>query len=252
MTGPRRIVSLCPSLTETLAEIGAGERLVGATRYCVRPREVVRGLPKVGGTKTLDFEKIRELAPDLVFANAEENREQDIETLRKSYPLHVSLPRRVQDVAPSVREIGRLVEASDRAGALADEIEILAAGLRAEPARPFRYAYVIWKDPWMTVTEDTYVSDLLRYAGGENVFRAGGKRYPEFTPEEILALEPDVLIFPSEPFPFSERHRPALEAAFGRRRPIEFVDGDDCCWHGARTRQGLELMRSLRGRWGNA
>jgi iron complex transport system substrate-binding protein len=252
MTAPRRIVSLCPSLTETLAEIGAGERLVGATRYCVRPREVVRSLPKVGGTKTIDFEKIRELDPDLVLANAEENRVEDIETLRKNYPLHVSLPRGVEDVPPVVREIGRLVGAPDRAGELAAEIENLAAGLRAGPARPFRYAYVIWKDPWMTVSDDTYVSDLLRYAGGENVFRGGERRYPEFTPEEILALDPDVLIFPSEPFPFSERHRPAIEGAFGRRRPVEFVDGDDCCWHGARTRQGLALMKSLRGRWGSA
>jgi hypothetical protein len=101
----------------------------------------------------------------------------------------------------------------------------------------------------MTVSGDTYVSDLFRYAGGVNVFSGESGRYPEITPARVRAAAPDVLVFPSEPFPFSEGHRPAIEAAFGRSTPIEFVDGDDCCWHGARTRQGLALMRDFARRF---
>lgn len=249
---PQRIVSLCPSITETLVEIGAGPRLVGVTRYCVRPREAVRRLPKVGGTKSVDLAAIEALAPDLIFANAEENRPEDLAALGRSYRLHVSVPRKVSEVAPVVRDLGVEAGEPERAAALAGEIERMRERLETPPARTFRFACFIWKDPWMAVSGDTYVSDLLRLAGGENVFAESDRRYPEVLPAEVLAREPDVLIFPSEPYPFGDRHRPILESVFGRHRPMELLEGDDCCWHGARTRNGLALMDALRGRWGAA
>jgi ABC-type Fe3+-hydroxamate transport system substrate-binding protein len=238
-----RIVSLCPSITETLAEIGAGGELVGVTRYCTRPRELVAGIPKVGGTKELDLEKIRALRPGLVFANAEENREEDVRLLQSEFRVHLSFPRKVADVPPMIREFGLETGRAGEASRLAAEIE---AAVREPGAATFRYAYVIWRDPWMAVSDDTYVSDLFRYAGGQNVFTGEDRRYPVFTPARLQAASPDVLFFPSEPYPFGQRHRPAIESAFGKAHPIEFVDGDDCCWHGARTRQGLALMGELR------
>jgi ABC-type Fe3+-hydroxamate transport system substrate-binding protein len=248
MAEARRIVSLCPSISETLAEIGAGRRLVGVTRYCIRPPSL-KELPKVGGTKALDFSAIEALAPDIIFANAEENRRQDIEALDRKFRLHVSLPNTVAAVPPLVRELGREAGEPERASELAEEIGELCAGLEGKPApTPFRYAYFIWRNPWMTISGDTYVSDLLRFAGGVNVFCAAKDRYPKVTPEAVLAAQPDVLLFSSEPYPFSDRHRSDLEAAFPGCA-IAFVDGDDCCWHGARTRQGLKLMSELRGRF---
>jgi ABC-type Fe3+-hydroxamate transport system substrate-binding protein len=238
-----RVVSLCPSLTETLVELGVVP--VGVTRYCNRPRDVLRRVSKVGGTKNPDLDRIRILAPDLVVANAEENRAEDIDTLRREFAVDVSMPRTVAEVPSAVRALGRAVGRPAEGERLAREIE------QAVPALPpsgFRYAYFIWKDPWMTVSDDTYVADLFRYAGGVNVFGTASVRYPEITPAHIAAALPDVLFFPSEPFPFSEGHRPELEAAFGRKTPIEFIDGDDCCWHGARTRQGLALMREVSAR----
>jgi iron complex transport system substrate-binding protein len=239
-----RVVSLCPSLSETLVELGIVP--VGVTRYCNRPRDVLRKVSKVGGTKNPDLERIRILAPDLVVANAEENRAEDIAELRGEFAVDVSLPRTVAEVPAAVRALGRSVGRPEEADRLAREIE---DAVPDPPTPGFRYAYFIWKDPWMTVSGDTYVSDLLRYAGGVNVFAAEGLRYPEVVSARVRAERPDVLFFPSEPYPFSERHRPLLEAEFGRDIPLEFVDGDDSCWHGARTRQGLALMREIAGRY---
>jgi len=244
-----RLVSLCPSITETLAEIGLGDRLVGVTRYCTRPRELVRSLKKLGGTKSVDLGATRELSPDLIFANAEENTPEDIEELSRRFAVHVSIPRTVAEVPALVHGFADAAGARGAGDALARQIESQRLRAEADSGSRFRFAYFIWKDPWMTVAGDTYVSDLFRYAGGVNVFADSPVRYPEVSPASVLAGDPDVLFFASEPFPFSERHLPAIGAAFGKSRPIELVDGDDCCWHGARTRQGLELMRKIRARF---
>ncbi len=237
--------------------MGLADRLVGVTRYCTRPPEVVATIPKVGGTKDVDVGKIDGLAPDVILANSEENRPEDIEALSRRHRVHVSQPRRVRDVPALVRGIAEAAGAPGAGDALAAEIE--REGARPMPDEAFRYAYFIWKDPWMTVSGDTYVSDLFLSAGGANVFAGGANvfagesdRYPEVSPAQVLAAEPDVLFFSSEPYPFEERHRPAIEAAFGSSRPIELVDGDDCCWHGARTRQGLKLMGELGRRFGKS
>ena len=235
-----RVVSLCPSLTETLVELGVTP--VGVTRYCQRPREALRKVPRIGGTKNPDLDRIRILEPDLVVANAEENRPEDLAALRGEVPVHVSMPRTVAEVPAMVRDLGRAVGKPREAERLAGEIQ---AAIPDPPSATFKFVYFIWKAPWMTISGDTYVSDLFRYGGGVNAFAEAAARYPEVTPAAVAAARPDVLFFPSEPFPFSEGHRPEIEAAFGRGTPIEFVDGDDCCWHGARTRHGLSLMRSL-------
>jgi len=241
-----RVVSLCPSISETLVALGVVP--VGVTRYCLRPRDVLRNVPKIGGTKNPDLERIRALGPDLVLANAEENRREDVEALERDFHVGVSFPRAVTDVPGSIREVGRAVGREGPAEALAREIE---AAIPAVPPPAFRYAYFIWKGPWMVAAGDTYVSDLFRYAGGVNAFADSRDRYPSVTPPAVAAASPDVLFFPSEPFPFSEGHRPEIEAAFSRSVPIAMIDGDDCCWHGARTRQGLALMAELRSRFGD-
>jgi iron complex transport system substrate-binding protein len=248
---PRRIVSLCPSITETLVAIGGLKRLVAATRYCTRPRGLLWGLPRVGGTKNPDLARILALKPDLVFANEEENRRQDVEALEAAgIAVDVTLPKTVAQVPEDIRRWGtRLAEGSvAEAQALASRIEQKLAALESEKAPTvFLYAYWIWKDPWMTVSDDTYVADLLRLAGGVNVYGREADRYPATTPEESLARGADVHIFPSEPYPFrKEKHEQLTEELFGAGRQRLFVEGDDYCWHGARTLQGLEAMRNLR------
>jgi ABC-type Fe3+-hydroxamate transport system substrate-binding protein len=250
---PRRVVSLCPSITETLVEIGARDALVAATRYCTRPKGVLRGLSRIGGTKDPDVARILELAPDLVFVNEEENRRQDVEAIRAAgVPVDVSFPRRVGDVPADVRRWGNLLggAAAAEADRLAARLEAELAALRETPARAVRYIYWIWKEPWMTVSDDTYVADLLRLAGGENAYGTDTARYPVTTPEEARRRRPDAHLFPDEPYAFREgRHAAEMARTFGRGPRLVFLAGDDCCWHGFRTLAGLETMRALRERW---
>ena len=250
---PLRVVSLCPSITETLVAIGGFKRLVGATRYCVRPKGMLWGLPRIGGTKNPDIGRILALKPDLVFANEEENRIEDVRALEEAgIDVDVTFSKTVSEVPSAIRQWGgRLAEGAEgEAEALASRIEREHSSLLAEPpAPPFLYAYWIWKDPWMTISDDTYVADLLRLAGGVNVFGREADRYPTSTPVEALARGADVHFFPSEPFPFGpEKHEALTIRLFGQERVRLFVEGDDYCWHGVRTLDGLGAMRELKKR----
>ena len=243
-----RVVSLCPSITETIVAIGGLKALAGVTRYCTRPSGMLWGLPRVGGTKSPDIARILDLKPDLVFANAEENRREDVEALREAgIEVDVTLPRTVAEVPEAIRQWGRRLGTSDEAESLAARIEAESRALEGKRlAGSFRYAYWIWKDPWMTVSNDTYVADLIRLAGGENVYGSEAVRYPTTHPSEALARTPQVHIFPSEPYPFTEEKHGALaERLFGSHTRRTFVDGDNYCWHGVRTLEGLKAVQSL-------
>jgi ABC-type Fe3+-hydroxamate transport system substrate-binding protein len=246
--GAKRVVSLCPSITETIVAIGGLKLLAGVTRYCTRPRGMLWGLPRVGGTKSPDIARILDLSPDLVFANAEENRREDVEALRAAgIEVDVTLPKTVAEVPGAIRGWGRKLGTSEEADALAERVEQARRDLEArKPAATFRYAYWIWKDPWMTVSNDTYVADLLRLGGGENVYAREAVRYPTVTPADAMARNADMHIFPSEPYPFSEeKHGPVVERVFGTAARRVFVDGDDFCWHGVRTLDGLKAVAEL-------
>jgi ABC-type Fe3+-hydroxamate transport system substrate-binding protein len=249
MTPPGRVVSLCPSITETLVAIGGLSRLVAATRFCVRPQGLLWGLPRVGGTKNPDVARILDLAPDLVFANEEENRREDVEALRAAgIEVDVSFPKTVSEVAPAIRSWGRRLGQVEEGDALAARVEAEVAAMESQPSPgSFRYAYWIWRNPWMTVSDDTYVADLLRLAGGVNVFGGEASRYPEASPEESLERGALVHFFPSEPYPFrAEKHAEEVVRIFGEKSRRLFVEGDDLCWHGFRTLHGLAAARRLR------
>ena len=246
--GAKRVVSLCPSITETIVAIGGLKLLAGVTRYCTRPKGMLWGVPRVGGTKSPDVARILDLTPDLVFANAEENRREDIEALRaEGIEVDVTLPKTVAEVPGAIRRWGLLLGTSEEAEVLAGRVEAAWKELEArKPAAAFRYAYWIWKDPWMTVSDDTYVADLIRLAGGQNVYGSEAVRYPTATPADAIARRTDIHIFPSEPYPFSEeKHAAVVERAFGGLSRRVFVDGDDFCWHGVRSLEGMKAIRIL-------
>lgn len=243
-----RIVSLCPSLTELVFELGCGEQLVGRTRFCVRPTGAVDVVERVGGTKNPRIERILALAPDLVLMNEEENRVEDADALRSAgLHCHTSMPRGVADTAATVRSIGMTLGREEAAEQIARDIETRHARVRAATAglAPVPFAYLIWRGPYMVAGGDTYVSALLCDAGGSNVF-AGGERYPSATAEELRLADPSLVLLSSEPFPFAARHREELAAETGM--PItrfRLVDGELLSWHGPRTAEGLEYAQDM-------
>jgi ABC-type Fe3+-hydroxamate transport system substrate-binding protein len=222
---PPRVVSLVPSVTETL--LAWGVRPVACTRFCEQP-----DLPHVGGTKDPDVPAIAGLAPDLVVMCVEENRREDAAALSDAGLVTASLSvDSVADVAPALRMLAGLVGADPGA------VEDVAAG-DAPPGAP-RAFVPIWKRPWMTMSGGTYGSSLLAAAGVANVFAGAGDRYPTVTLEEARERGPDVVLAPSEPYPFAERHVPQLEEV----APVVLVDGQDLFWWGARTPAALARLR---------
>lgn len=243
---PQRIVSLVPSTTETLFALGVGDRVVGVTRYCVHPAEV-RALPKVGGTKDADPSRIAALDPDLILGNCEENTRELFDALDPIAPLWAPLPRTVDEAIADLVHTGILVGARRRAEALVAEITRERDALRrAADGRSWRYTYLIWRGPYMSVNDDTFIASMLAQAGGTNALAGHPARFPELDAATIGALDPDVVLLSSEPFPFRERHRTELSDRSGVPRDrIRYVDGELCSWHGARMALAFRELRRM-------
>jgi len=233
----RRIVSLVPSTTETLFDLGVGDRVVGVTRFCVHPDEA-RTRPKVGGTKDAIPARIEALAPDLVVANCEENTREIFDALRGTAPVWAAFPRTLDDALADLRSLGAMVGSDPEP--VCRTIELERARL---PRRPFSFTYLIWKDPWMAAGPDTFISALLGEAGGTNECR-GADRFPVVTLDELESREGRILLS-SEPFPFAERHVAALVDAGLSKERIHLVDGELLSWHGSRLRLGLPYLHGF-------
>ncbi len=245
MSKPERIVSLVPSTTETLFSLGVGERVVGVTRFCVHPGEARERARVVGGTKNPRIEAILSLEPDLVLANQEENRKEDVDRLRERVPVHVFFPKEVGDAVADIRSLGHLLGEPKAALTLAEEIEQALARLRGDKWRPTRYLYFIWRRPYMVAGPETFIEALLAESGLLNAAPRNRGRYPEMGIEEIARSGAEVLLLSSEPFPFEEKHRAELIAELGNDARAVLADGELLSWHGARLRQGLPYLRSL-------
>lgn len=233
---PSRVVSLVPSLTETLFELGAGDSVVGITDFCIFPEGL--DLPRVGGTKNPKIEAIRELAPDLVHMNLEENVRRHAEAIEEFAPVFVTEPKDVAGVATMIDQLGVIHGRHDESARLIRELDATLASL---PKHAFTFAVPIWKDPWMWCGGDTYVSSLVEAAGGTNVF-ASLLRYPGVPLEEALAVRPDILFLPDEPYVFTEHDARAIRGP----RVIGPFPGHLFTWHGVRTIEGLRFLRDLR------
>lgn len=230
---PRRVVSLVPSLTETLFDIGAGDSVVAITDFCIFPADLER--PRVGGTKNPRVDEIRSLAPDLVHMNLEENLRRHADAIGAFAPVFVSEPKSVEDVVALIEQLGELHGATERASQLAREIE---DEWRSMPRRPFTFACPIWKKPWMWCGGDTYVSRLVEAAGGRNVL-ADRERYPSLELDEVLAKKPHVVFLPDEPFLFSREDAAEIRGT----RVLGPFPGHLFTWHGSRTLRGLRWLR---------
>ena len=233
---PRRVVSLVPSLTETLFDLGAGDAVVGITNYCIFPTEL--DVPRVGGTKNPDVEAIRGLAPDLVDMNLEENLPRHAREIERFAPVFVTEPRTIVDVVALITTLGAIHRRSERAAEL---LEDLRGELSNARRQVFTFACPIWKKPWMWCGGDTYVANLVAAAGGVNVLQ-NKSRYPQSELEVIAAMKPEVVLVPDEPYAFSEDEAAEIGERTGARIIGPFP-GHLVTWHGARTIAGLRFLR---------
>lgn len=240
---PKRIISLVPSQTELLYDLGLDQETIGITRFCIHPESWYRTKTRIGGTKDLHIDKIRNLQPDLVIANKEENTRYQVEEIRKFCPVWTSDIANLTDALEMVRGIGQLSGKSESANRLASVIEADLFALSTE-FTPRNAVYLIWKDPYMTVGGDTFINDMLKICGLNNVF-SQKLRYPEVTVEEIKAVSPNVVLLSSEPYPFREKHIELLE----RQLPgvkIRLADGEMFSWYGSRLLHSANYFRDLR------
>lgn len=244
-----RIVSLVPSVTELLCDLGLAEALVGRTGFCIHPRGTVRAIPKVGGTKDVDLGKVRALAPTHVILNVDENRKEDARALAQFVPtLVVTHPLAPRDNLALYRLIGGIFgrerEAEDLSGKFEAEYAALESAAAAFP--PERVLYLIWKNPWMTVSRDTYVSRMLGLIGWETVPEEAAERYPRISlPDETLGGAGAVLLS-SEPYPFGERHIAEVRALLPRARRVALIDGEMTAWYGSRAVGALGYLLRFR------
>ena len=247
---PKRIVSLVPSLTEALFAFGVGERVVGRTRYCLWPPRGVGRVAKVGGTKKVNVRRVLSLEPDLVVAVREENTREDVEALMcAGVEVFVGAPETVEGATTMLRGLAERVGASGTlAGAVLGPIDRVYERLRAEqPADPRRVFVPIWRDPYMSVGSDTYVHDVLKTCGGENVC-GDTMRYPIVTLEEVAEIAPEVVLLPDEPYPFSAEDLPgfhALDVPAARENRVLLVDGKLLTWYGPRMASSLVQISAL-------
>ena len=245
-SGDARIVSLVPSITELLFDLGVGSRVVGRTPFCVHPHDGVARVPRVGGTKTPRLERIRALEPTHVIVNVDENRREDAEALAVFVPnVVVTHPLGPHDNPALYRLVGGIFASGEAVEHLCLEFEravsALQAAVRGLPER--KVLYLIWRDPWMTVSRDTYVSRTLALANLLTVGDDPRRRYPELVLGADLLAGVDLVLLSSEPFPFKERHIAEIRAHAGDRCPsIRLFDGEMASWYGSRAIRAMDYL----------
>lgn len=241
-----RIVSLVPSITELLCDLGLADQLVGRTGFCIHPRETVKGIAKLGGTKDVDIEKLRELAPTHVIVNVDENRREIIEPLSGFVDhIFVTHPLAPQDNLVLYESLGFLFSVEQRAAKIAQAYRDALARIEAISDLPrLRVLYLIWRDPWMTVAPDTYISRMLKLVNWDSVPQTAADRYPAIELGDYVASVDKVLLS-SEPYPFRDKHVAEIRAIVGEAVEVSLVDGEMLSWYGSRAIAGLEYLRRL-------
>ncbi|MDT6963485.1 helical backbone metal receptor [Cupriavidus sp. SZY C1] len=258
-SGPVRIASLVPSITELLFDLGLGGQVVARTGFCIHPAPAVRAVEKVGGTKDVRLDKLRALAPTHVIVNIDENRRETVDEIRGFVPhVVVTHPCRPADNFALYDLIGGIFGRQAQAARLGDDLSAALDALqdRTWPAR--RVLYAIWQDPWMTVSRDTYISQMLALVnwatwpdatplacvdGDCSRPNAGGERYPTFRWSDALVRDLDAVLLSTEPYRFTEDHADTLERQIGK--PVLLVDGEMLSWYGSRAVAGVRYLRDL-------
>lgn len=238
---PKRIISLVPSQTELLHDIGLGFFVIGITKFCVHPENWRKSKVIVGGTKNLHHDKIVELKPDLIIANKEENTKEDIQELQKRYPVYTSDIFTISESFKMMDDLGILLNKSVETSRLVRSLKDSFESLRKY--RNQTVAYFIWHNPFMLAGKKTFIQSMLTLGGFENILTANDSRYPELSLEELKKLNPNFIFLSSEPFPFKKRHKVEIEKKTGIKTIL--VDGEMFSWYGSRMSRFANYLNDL-------
>lgn len=239
---PERIVSLVPSQTELLYDLGLEERVVGITKFCIHPNEWFKTKNRVGGTKTVNFEKIATLKPDLIIANKEENTQSEIEALQKIYPVYTSDINSLEESFNMIAAIGEITNTSAKAITIVNQVATDFENLK--PLEPTKSVlYFIWQQPFMSIGTDTFINDMLSRCGVKNAL-TDKIRYPELSEEQIKVINPDLIFLSSEPFPFKEKHIKDFQEICPKAKVV-LVDGEMFSWYGSRLTKAKDYFVDL-------
>lgn len=242
---PNRIVSLVPSKSELLFDLGLESEIVGITKFCIHPKERVKAVEKIGGTKNLNLEKIAALNPDLIIANKEENTKEQIEWLSNRFPVYISDILDVDDAMLMIEAIGEMTHTSEKARTLVEEIRHERKVHQVAKGSAGTVCYLIWKEPYMGAASDTYINSMLQEGGWDNVLEDDFKRYPVLEIPDIIAAEPQYIFLSSEPYPFKEKHITELKELLPNTT-ILLVDGELFSWYGSRMKKAFGYFDTLR------
>ncbi|MBW6481776.1 MAG: helical backbone metal receptor [Vicingaceae bacterium] len=233
-TVPKRIISVVPSQTELLFELGLDEEVIGITKFCVHPNKWKLGKTKIGGTKNLNIKKIEALQPDLIIANKEENNAEQIKFLQQKFSVWTSNISTLDESLAMVKSIGELFGKTKNATTLCSAILCEFETYKPKFNKQYSVLYLIWKTPYMSIGNDTIIHYLLNYCGFKNVL-SNKKRYPEISETEIAMLQPEFIFLSSEPYPFKEKHINELHEISPTSKII-LVDGEMFSWYGSRLK----------------
>lgn len=235
-----KIVSLVPSITEALFDLGLTENeVIGRTKFCIHPKDKVKNVAIIGGTKNINIEKIKALNPDLILANKEENVKDQVETLMDDFKVMVTNVETIEDNYYLLKNLGKLFGKEERAQAF--NLKIYDILHQAKLDTPVKAAYLIWKNPYMTIGSDTFIHRILSELGFENIFK-GQTRYPQITTEDLA--DADLIMLSSEPFPFKEKHIEELRVLYPDKK-IMIVDGEAFSWYGTHIAKCERYFKEL-------
>lgn len=238
---PQRIISLVPSQTELLFDLGLADRIVGRTKFCIHPEKEVKKVQVVGGTKNLRLETIKQLKPDLIIGNKEENDKEAIEVLEPIFPVWMTDIVTIRDAVATVRSSGELTGAVEKSATLASQISDSLGTVKGNFSG--KVVYLIWKKPWMAAGRQTFINSMLNWLGFDNVVRQN--RYPEYNESELQTLQPQHVFLSSEPFPFKEEHVKELQSLLPASQ-FHLVNGEMFSWYGSRLIKSAGYFRALR------
>jgi len=235
-----KVVSLVPSITEALFDLGLTENeVVGRTKFCIHPEEKVKNVVIIGGTKNINIDKIKALQPDLILANKEENIKEQVEALMDEFKVIVTNVETIEDNYYLLKNLGKTFHREDKAQLY--NLKIYEILNQTKISSPIKVAYLIWKNPYMTIGSDTFIHKILTEIGFENIFK-DQTRYPEIQTEDLA--EADIIMLSSEPFPFKEKHIEELKEFYPDKK-IMIVDGEAFSWYGTHIAKCENYFKEL-------